>query len=131
MGQRYTVRGRSMPPAGLPGARRLARRMTVHIAAAIVVYAALQLWLVLGAVSGGAPRILPYVAVALLLVAVIPTARRIEARWARLSADTLPSRELSQSFRQDARRLWSAAIVLPFLWVGAFVGASAAAGVLH
>jgi len=85
---------------------------------------------VLSAVSDGATRFLPYVAVGLILVAVVPVARRIEQRWARMAENTLPSRELCKSFRGEALRLWAGAIVLPFLWVGAFVGASAAANII-
>ena len=130
MATRFTSRQSAFPPGGLPDARALSRRMTWHVAAALIVYAGLQLWLVIGAVSDGATRVLPYVAVGLVLVAVVPLARRIEQRWARLAQTALPSRQLSRSYRLEALRLWVAAIVLPFIWVGAFVGASAAASVI-
>lgn len=130
MATRFTSRQRAFPPGNLPDARKLSRRMTLHVAAALIVYAGIQLWLVVSAVSDGANRVLPYVAVGLILFAVVPLARRIEQRWARMAENTLPSRELCKSFRGEALRLWIGAIVLPFLWVGAFVGASAAAGVI-
>ncbi len=130
MATRFTSRQRAFPPGNLPDARSLSRKMTLHVAAALIVYAGLQLWLVLGAVSGGATRFLPYVAIGLILVAVVPLARRIEQRWARMAQDTLPSRELCKSFRNEALRLWVGAVALPFLWVGAFVGASSAASVI-
>ncbi|NCP11442.1 MAG: hypothetical protein GW859_05730 [Sphingomonadales bacterium] len=129
MATRIMKRQQALQP-DLPHAGRLARRMTFNIAAAVLVYAAIQLWLVIGAVSEGASRFLPHVALGIMVLGVIPAARRIERRWARFAETALPSRQLCQSFRNEALRLWCAAIALPFLWVGAFVGASAAASIV-
>jgi hypothetical protein len=131
MATRFTSRSSAYPPGDQPDARALSRRMTWHVAAAMIVYAALQLWLVIGAVAGGGSRVLPYVAVGLVLVAAVPLARMIEQRWARLARTAPPSRQLSRRYRLEALRLWVAAIVLPFVWVGAFVGAGAAAHVIY
>ena len=132
MATRFTTRATALPQlSGIPHAGKLARQMTIHIAAAVVVYALVQLWLVIGAVAEGGSRFLPHIGVGLMLIAVVPAARRIERRWADLANSALASRELCQSYRHDAARVWAGAIILPFVWVGAFMGASAAAGVLN
>lgn len=113
--------------ASVPTARSLGRRMTWHAAAALVAFALLQIWLVSGAVSAGAPSALMIVALAILALLAVPATRGVERRWRRLSREALASRGLHARFRRDVLRLWAAALVLPPLWVG---GATAAAAAL-
>ena len=109
--------------ASVPPARSLGRRMTVHAAAALIAFAALQIWLVTSAVAAGAPSALIAVALVMLLALAVPIARMTERHWYHLSRQALASWGLHARFRRDVRRLWAAAIVLPLLWVGGAVAA--------
>lgn len=102
----------------VPAARSLGRRMTFHAAAALLAFAAMQIWLVSSAVSIGAPSALTIVALVMVLALAVPVARITERRWDRLSRQALASWGLHARFRRDVRRLWLAALALPFVWVG-------------
>lgn len=112
--------------SSVPAARSLGRRMTWHAAAALIAFAALQIWLVAGAIAAGAPSALTIVSLVLLLALALPVARLTERHWYRLSRQALASRGLHARFRRDVRRLWVAAIALPFLWVNGLTVAIAA-----
>ena len=110
--------------ASVPPARSLGRRMTWHAAAALIVFAALQVWLVMSAVSAGAPSMLAVVSLIVVLALALPVARSTERRWYHLSRQALASWGLHARFRRDVRRLWVAAITLPFLWVSGAMAAT-------
>ncbi|WP_447760837.1 hypothetical protein [Sphingopyxis panaciterrae] len=111
-------------PSSVPAARSLGRRMTVHSAAALIAFAVLQIWLVSSAVAAGAPSGLIVVALIVLLALAVPVARSVERRWYRLSRQALASWGLHARFRRDVRRLWVAALTLPFLWVSGAMAAT-------
>ena len=116
----------------VPPARSLGRRMTWHAATALLAFAALQVWLVMGAVSAGAPSALIIIALVMLLALALPIARSTERRWYHLSRQALASWGLHARFRRDVRRLWIAALTLPFLWVsGAAAATDAIASIVH
>lgn len=108
----------------VPAARSLGRRMTWHAALTLLVFAALQIWLVSSAIAAGAPSSLTIVALVLLLALAVPVARMTERRWYRLSRQALASWGLHARFRRDVLRLWIAALVLPFLWVSGAMAAT-------
>ena len=110
--------------ASVPPARSLGRRMTWHAAAALIVFAALQVWLVMSAGSAGAPSMLAVVSLIVVLALALPVARSTERRWYHLSRQALASWGLHARFRRDVRRLWVAAITLPFLWVSGAMAAT-------
>lgn len=115
--------------ASVPPARSLGRRMTWHAAAALLVFAAIQIWLVTSAVAAGAPSAFIVVALVMLLALAVPVARSTERRWYHLSRQALASWGLHARFRRDVRRLWIAALTLPFLWIsGAMAAVAAVAG---
>ncbi|PZQ22745.1 MAG: hypothetical protein DI569_06705 [Sphingopyxis macrogoltabida] len=103
--------------SSVPAARSLGRRMTWHAAAALIVFAVLQVWLVSSAVAAGAPSALSIISLILLIALALPAVRTAERRWYRLSRQALASWGLHARFRRDVRRLWVAALTLPFLWV--------------
>ncbi|WP_260580879.1 hypothetical protein [Sphingopyxis sp. PET50] len=104
--------------------------MTFHAATALLVFAALQIWLVSSAIAAGAPTALTFVALALLLAIAVPFARVTERRWYHLSRRALASWGLHARFRRDVRRLWVAALALPFLWVSGAMAATTGLSVL-
>ena len=111
-------------PPSVPAARSLGRRMTLHAAAALLVFAALQIWLVSSAIAAGAPSAFNIVALVMLVALALPAARLTERRWYHLSRQALASWGLHARFRRDVRRLWAAALALPFLWVSGAMAAT-------
>lgn len=110
----------------VPPARSLGRRMTRHAAAALLVFASLQIWLVSSAIAAGAPSVLTIVALVFILALAVPIARLTERRWYHLSRQALASWGLHARFRRDVRRLWVAALTLPFLWISGTLAATEA-----
>ncbi len=96
-----------------PGGR--ARRMGSTAAAALLAFTVLQIGLgVLGATPGRS--LLPYAGLGLLVIAVIPACRGMEARWARLG----DAPGLERQFRRECGAVWTIALGLPPLLAGIF-----------
>lgn len=66
--------------------------------------------------------LLPYLALIILVVAIIPACRRFERRWNRLSDEQAHDHAFAASFRHDRIMLWLTAIGLPFVLTGLFKG---------
>lgn len=96
----------------------------MHAAAALIVFAALQIWLVSSAIAGGASSALIVIALIVLLALAVPTVRIAERRWYHLSRQALASWGLHARFCRDVRRLWVAALTLPFLWISGAMAAT-------
>src|SRR5688500_2040478 len=61
------------------------RRMSDHIAYALLVYTGLNILLTVGAIKGALEgSILPYFSLVLLVAAIIPACRSLERRWEQL-----------------------------------------------
>ena len=101
--------------------------MTRHASAAVVTFAGLQLAGIFALATEPGARVLPYVALAMLLLFAIPFARRLERRWRGLATSALPSVGLLSHFRRDRSRLWGLALLLPTLWIGLFAVVAEAA----
>ncbi len=98
------------------------KRMSDNIAYALLVYTGLQIFVTMGALKAAGPSMLPYVALCILVVAIIPACRRFERRWNRLSDAQAADPALARYFRRDRVLLWVLAIGLPFLITGLFRG---------
>ena len=109
------------------GAPRLARAMSWHSSGALMTFAILQIIavLLLSSLPGG--RVLPFLALAALVLAAVPFARRMERRWHDLGRTALPSSGLMHRFRRDRSRLWLFALAAPPLWAGCFAAVAEAA----
>jgi hypothetical protein len=94
------------------------RRVSDHVAYALLIYTGLQIFVTMGALKAEHGSILPYFALVLLVVAIIPGLRLIERRWERLAESGAPREELAPLFRRDLVMLWTAAIGLPFVVTG-------------
>ena len=94
------------------------RRMSDHVAYALLVYTGLQIWVTMGALRSEHGSILPYFGLVLLVAAIIPACRLFEKRWERLAASGAPDDRLRTLFVRDALYLWAAAIGLPFVVTG-------------
>ncbi len=91
------------------------KRMSDHIAAALLVYTGLHIFVTMQALSGHHGSILPYFGLVFLVAAVIPACRLFEKRWERLAAGGASDAELQHLFNRDRLGLWLSAIGLPLL----------------
>jgi len=112
-----------------PGADRKARqlidwrrKMSDHIAYALLVYTALQIFVTIGALKSTGASLLPYLALIILVIAIIPACRRFEARWNCLTDDQARDPSLARFYHRDRAILWVLAIGLPFAITGMFKG---------
>lgn len=94
------------------------RRMSNHVAYALLVYTGLQIFVTMGALKTEHGSILPYFALVLLVAGIIPGCRLFEKRWERLAATHAPRDELAPLFTRDIALLWVVAIGLPFVVTG-------------
>ena len=94
------------------------RRISDHVAYALLIYTGLQIFVTMGALKSEHGSILPYFALVLLVVAIIPGLRLVERRWERLSESGAPREELAPLFHRDLLFLWLAAVGLPFVVTG-------------
>ena len=94
------------------------RRVSDHVAYALLIYTGLQIFVTMGALKAEHGSILPYFALVLLVVAIIPGLRLVERRWERLAETGAPREELAPLFRRDLIILWGCAIGLPFVVTG-------------
>lgn len=96
--------------------------MSDHIAYALLVYTGLQIFATMGALKGIHGSLLPYFALVVLVVAIIPSCRRFERRWNRLSDAQAADPVFAPEFRRDRMLLWLTAIGLPAVLTGLFKG---------
>ncbi|MEO5707851.1 MAG: hypothetical protein ABIT10_12935 [Alteraurantiacibacter sp.] len=97
------------------------KRMSNHVAWSLLVYTAIQI--VANAIMlkhGGSASVLPYFALVLLVIAVIPAWRLLESRWTDLSDAQACDPALAGAFARDRALIWLAALGLPLLLTGFF-----------
>lgn len=115
----------STDSAYVPRERKLdwRKRMSDNIAYALLVYTALQIWVTVHALKTGAEAsMLPYLALIVLVAAIIPACRMFEARWLGISDEAAADPEYARAYRRDQALLWLLAIGLPFVLTGIFKG---------
>jgi hypothetical protein len=98
------------------------RKMSDTIAYALLVYTALQIFVTMSALHAEGGSLLPYLALIILVVAIIPLCRRFERRWNRLSNDQAADPAYAAFYRRDRLALWLLAIGLPFAITALFKG---------
>ena len=101
-------------------ARDWRKAMSDHVAYALLVYTALQIFLTVKAMSAGFSSIMPYFALIVLVAAIIPACRWFEKRWADLSDEQAADDAYAGAFRRDITGLWVLAICLPLALTGLF-----------
>lgn len=90
------------------------KKISDHIAYALLVYTALQIFVTMGALHANGGSLLPYFALVMLVVAIIPACRLFERRWNRLSDAQAADPAFAGFYRRDLMWLWAMAIGLPF-----------------
>ena len=98
------------------------RKMSDHIAYALLVYTALQIFVTIGALKTSGTSLLPYLALIILVGAIIPACRRFERRWNRLNDVQASDPLLERFYKRDRLALWLLAIGLPFALTALFKG---------
>jgi len=96
------------------------RRISDHVAFALLIYTGLQIYFTMGALKTESGSILPYFGLVLLVGAIIPGCRMIERRWERLSDEEAADPEHEPAFKRDRMLIWIAAISLPLVITGLF-----------
>ncbi|MEJ7927554.1 hypothetical protein WG908_12395 [Sphingobium sp. AN641] len=92
--------------------RNYRKRMSSHLAAALMCFALLQILIVVG--TGGS---LPFhLGVIVAIGGFAIAAGALERRWILLEAGDAPDDRLSLRFRRDVRQLWAASILGACLW---------------
>ena len=93
-----------------------------HVAYALLTYTGLQIFVTVKALADGFSSLLPYVALVVLVAAIIPACRWFERRWTGLSDEEATDPELAPAFRRDIIMLWALAIGLPIALTALFKG---------
>lgn len=96
------------------------KRMSDHIAYALLAYTGLQIFVTMGALNAKSGSMLPYFALIVLVAAIIPACRRFERRWNRLSDAQAVDPALAPYYRRDRNWVWVLALGLPFVVTGVF-----------
>lgn len=91
------------------------KKMSDHVASALLVYTGLQIFVTVQAMAEGLPSMLPYLALILLVAGIIPACRAFERRWAKLDDAAASDPAMKGPFVRDALTLWAIAIGLPFV----------------
>lgn len=102
------------------------RGMSNNVAYALLVYTGLQIFVTVAAMERGIGSILPYFALVVLVVGIIPACRFFERRWLGLSDAKSADRALAPAYRRDQLALWTLAIGLPFVLTAIFKTLTAA-----
>lgn len=89
------------------------RRISNHVAYGLLVYTGLHIFMTMTQLKSGSGSMLPYLALVVLVAAIIPAARWFEMRWTRLSDSEAADPALASAFRRDVTLLWLTAIGLP------------------
>lgn len=89
------------------------KKISDHVAYALLVYTGLQIFVTMTVLKTGHGSVLPYFALVLLVVAIIPGCRMFEKRWEGLSDGEASNPEFADRFRRDRLIIWVGAISLP------------------
>lgn len=104
------------------------RGMSNNVATALIVYTALQIFVTVHAMAKGLPSITPYIALVILVAAIIPACRWFERRWLGLSDEQAADPTMKSAYRRDQILLWVLAIGLPLLLTAFFDAVFSAVG---
>ncbi len=103
------------------------RGMSNNVAYALLIYTGLQIFVTVHAMErGGVSSILPYFALVVLVVGIIPACRFFERRWMGLDDEQAADKSLKPAYRRDQFALWALAIGLPFGLTALFKAVAAA-----
>lgn len=91
------------------------RRISDHVAFGLLVYTGLHIFFTMTQLKSESGSALPYLALIVLVAAIIPACRWFEMRWVGLSDAQAADPALAPVFRREVALLWLAAIGLPLV----------------
>ncbi len=94
------------------------KRISDHIAYALIVYTMMLIFLVAGAIKTSGTSVMPYVMLMLFVAFVIPMARKLEKKWEMLDESELSDSSLNKRFTIDRTKLWLGTFALPLFLMG-------------
>ncbi len=102
------------------------RKISNHIAYALLAYTGLQIFVVVEAIGGhdNGISMLPYLALVVLVGLIIPVCRKLEKIWEHRIESGWSQQELARQYTIDRIMIWLTAIGFPFLLVAIFKGFS-------
>lgn len=103
-------------------ARDWRKTMSDHVAYALLVYTALQIFATMGAMKETGMKMMALFALVVLVGAIIPACRWFERRWRNLSDEQAADLAYEGAFKRDLAGLWILAIGLPFALTMLFKG---------
>jgi hypothetical protein len=89
-----------------------AKRISNNIAAALVVYTLLLIFITTPAMDSGA-SMWPFLFLVLLVAGIIPYFRKIDKRWQALESSEVRSDDLVSLFAFDRIKLWALTLLIP------------------
>ena len=92
-----------------------AKRISDHVAAALVVYTMMLIFVTSPAMESQGTSIFPYFMLVVFVAMVIPACRGMERRWQTLETSDLQDVGLHRRFTIDRVKLWAAAIIIPVI----------------
>ncbi len=93
--------------------KSFAKRISDHVAVALVVYTLALIFITSPAMSSEGTSILPYFMLVVFVAMVIPACRNMERRWQTLEKGELGESSLETRFAADRIKLWVAALGIP------------------
>ena len=117
--QDIAAKGRGKDSQSAPGkANDWPRAISNHLAYALLVYTGLHIFVTMTAIKAGKGVIMPYLALVVLVAAIIPACRFIEKRWEDFGTKAASDPALAGIYRRDTILIWLGAFGLPLLVTG-------------
>lgn len=91
------------------------KRISDHVAVALVVYTLMLIFLTSPAMESDGTSILPYFMLVVFVAMVIPACRGLERRWQKLDAGESSEESVESRFGMDRAKLWVAALGIPVI----------------
>lgn len=91
------------------------KRISDHIAYALIVYTLMLIFLVAGAIKTSSMSVAPYLLLMLFVALVIPMARKLEKKWEMFDSSELSDNSLRKHFAMDRIKLWLGTFSLPLI----------------
>lgn len=98
------------------------KKISDHVAYALLIYTGLQIFMTMQVLNQNHNSIMPYLALVVLVFAIIPGCRLFEARWTELGEADAHDPALRSRFNRDCMIIWAIAIGLPLVLTAFFKG---------
>lgn len=90
------------------------KSLSNHVAVALIVYTALNIFLTVEAIKKTGLRSLSMICLILLIAGIIPACHKLEKRWRDMSEERAQAAAADGAYRRDIGLLWLLALGLPF-----------------